>query len=119
MLQYAADWLLLLLFVSNDRSERRLILRRIQWRDPELGAPDKYPSRAFPPLSLSSLQFLSLLGVCTLLESNILKIILLNVNISMTDFHKNIYLHIFFLGFFQNRENSGLIPGQNDDPVTR
>jgi len=33
---------------------------------------------------------------------------------------KNIYLYIFILGFlFENRKNSGLTPGQNDDPVTR
>ena len=32
---------------------------------------------------------------------------------------KNIYLYIFILGFlFENRKNSGLTPGQNDDPVT-
>ena len=47
---------------------------------------------------------------------------LLNVSISMTVgriFTKNIYLYILILGFFENRKNSGLTPGQNDDPVTR
>ena len=29
---------------------------------------------------------------------------------------KNIYLYIFIFGFFENRKNSGLTPGQNDDP---
>ena len=32
---------------------------------------------------------------------------------------KNIYFYIFIVGFFENRKNSGLTPGQNDDPVTR
>ena len=32
---------------------------------------------------------------------------------------KNMYLYIFILGFFENRRNLGLTPGQNDDPVTR
>jgi len=31
-----------------------------------------------------------------------------------------IYIYIFILGFFfENQKNSGLTPGQNDDPVTR
>ena len=30
---------------------------------------------------------------------------------------KNIYLYIGL--FFENRENSGLTPGETDDPVTR
>ena len=35
-------------------------------------------------------------------------------------FTKNIYLYIFILSFFfENRKNSGLTLGQNDDPVTR
>jgi len=45
----------------------------------------------------------------------------LNVNISMTVgriFTEYISLYLY-LGFFKNRENSGLTPGQNDDPVTR
>ena len=39
-----------------------------------------------------------------------------------TDFHKKIYIYLYlYLGhFFRNPEkNSGLTPGQNDDPVTR
>jgi len=32
---------------------------------------------------------------------------------------KNIYLYTTILGFSENRKNSGLTPGQNDDPVTR
>ena len=40
-------------------------------------------------------------------------------NDGWTYFHKNIYLYIFILGFFENRKNSGLTSGQNDDPVTR
>jgi len=62
--------------------------------------------------------FLSLFGVCTLLESKILKIIILNVNISMTVrriFTKDIYLYLFF----ENRKNSGLTLSHDDDPVTR
>jgi len=34
----------------------------------------------------------------------------------------NIYIYIFILlswAFFKNMKNSGLTPGQNDDPVTR
>ena len=34
-----------------------------------------------------------------------------------TDVHKNIYLYLGL--FFENRKNSGLTPGQNDDLVTR
>ena len=34
-------------------------------------------------------------------------------------FTKKIYFYIFILGFFENRKNSGLTLGQNDDPVTR
>ena len=41
-------------------------------------------------------------------------------NDGWTDFHKNIYLHIFTLGFFpKTGKKSGFTPGQNDDPVTR
>jgi len=64
-------------------------------------------------------QFLSLFGVCTLLES---KFFLLNVNISMTvgRIFTKIYIFISLSWtFFENRKNSGLTPGQNDDPVTR
>ena len=33
---------------------------------------------------------------------------------------KHTYLYIFILGwlFFENRINSGITPGQNDEPVT-
>jgi len=54
-------------------------------------------------------QFLSLFGVCTLLERKILKIVL-NVNISLTVgriFTKNISLFIFILGFFRKPEKLG------------
>jgi len=47
---------------------------------------------------------------------------LLNVNISMTVgriFTKYISLYPYLGLFFENRKNSGLTPGQNDDPVTR
>ena len=48
---------------------------------------------------------------------------LLNVSISMTAgriFTKKIYIFISLSWvFFENRKNSGLTPGQNDDPVTR
>ena len=40
-------------------------------------------------------------------------------NDGWTDLHKNIYLYIFILGFFEYCKNSGLTPGENDDPVTR
>jgi len=59
-------------------------------------------------------QFLSLFGVCTLLERKILKIVL-NVNISMTvgriftKKYLSLYLHLGL--FFENRKNSGLTPG--------
>jgi len=53
--------------------------------------------------------FLSLFGVCTLLENKLLKIIyILNVNISMTVgriFTKKIYLYLGL--FFENRKSSG------------
>jgi len=32
---------------------------------------------------------------------------------------KYISLYLYLGLFFENRENSGLTPGQNDDPVTR
>jgi len=68
-------------------------------------------------------QFLSLFGVCTLLESKIFENHLLNVNISMTVgriFTKKVYLYIFILGFFfEKRKNSGLTSRQNDDPMTQ
>jgi len=44
---------------------------------------------------------------------------LLNVNISMTVGWIFTKIYIFILVFFENRKNSGLTPGQNDDPVTR
>jgi len=62
-------------------------------------------------------QFLSLFGVCTLLEDH-----LLNVNISMTvgRIFTKIYIFISLSwAFFENRKNWGLTPGQNDYPVTR
>jgi len=37
-------------------------------------------------------------------------------NDGWTDFYKNIYLS---WRFFENRKNSGLTPGQNDEPATR
>jgi len=52
--------------------------------------------------------FLSLFGVCTLLESKLLKIIyILNVNISMTvgRIFTKIYLYLGL--FFENRKSSG------------
>ena len=36
-----------------------------------------------------------------------------------THAHTHTYLYVFIMGFFENRKNSGLTPGQNDDPVTR
>jgi len=49
---------------------------------------------------------------------------LLNVNgVSMTDgrIFTKIYISVYlYLGlFFKNQKNSGLTPGQNDDPVNR
>jgi len=47
---------------------------------------------------------------------------LLNVNISMTvgQIFTRVYIFISLSWpFFENRKNSGLTPGQNDDPVTR
>jgi len=47
---------------------------------------------------------------------------LLNVNISMTagQIFTRVYIFISLSwAFFENRENSGLTPGQNDYPVTR
>jgi len=47
---------------------------------------------------------------------------LLNVNISMMvgRIFTKIYIFISLSWtFFENRKNSGLTPGQNDDPVTR
>ena len=41
---------------------------------------------------------------------------LLNVNISMTVGRIFTKIYIFILVFFENRKNSGLTPGQNDDP---
>jgi len=49
-------------------------------------------------------QFLSLFGVCTLLESKIFEDHFSNVNISLTVgpiFTKNIYLYIFISGLFR------------------
>jgi len=67
-------------------------------------------------------QFLSLFGVCTLLESKIFEDHFSNVNISLTvgRIFTKIYIFISLSwAYFENRENSGLTPGQNDDPVTR
>jgi len=48
---------------------------------------------------------------------------LLNVNISMTVGRiftkKYVSLYLYLGLFFENRKNSGLTPGQNDDPMTR
>ena len=45
---------------------------------------------------------------------------LLNVNISITVGRICTKKYIFILGFsFENRKNSGLTPGQNDDPVSQ
>jgi len=69
-------------------------------------------------------QFLSLFGVCTLLESKIFEDHLLNVNISNSKtvgrIFTKIYIFIFLSwAFFENRKNSGLTSGQNDEPVTQ
>ena len=77
-------------------------------------------------------QFLSLFGVCTLLESKILTIIYCQYfNDGWTDFHKNIYRYIVILGFFRKPEKLGSHtgskwwPGDPDvkddpnDPLTR
>ena len=55
-------------------------------------------------------QFLSLFGVCALLESKILTIIYY-MSISMTDFHKYIYLYIFISSFLSKTGKLGSYTG--------
>jgi len=66
-------------------------------------------------------QFSSLFGVCTLLGRKIFEDHLLNVIGRLLDEFSQecISLYLYLGLFFENRKNSGLAPGQNDDPVTR